>query len=72
MYGAGNGNGAQASKSGFNSREGTTAGVGNGVAGASGVRGMNIYDQAGRSGEQDDHHGDGRKRGFWAALCCRA
>ncbi|KAF7791214.1 hypothetical protein EIP86_002227 [Pleurotus ostreatoroseus] len=72
MYGA-NGNGAQPSKSGYNSREGTTAGVGNGANGASGVRGMNIYDQPlGSRGDQDDNHGDGRKRGFWAALCCRA
>ncbi|KAK7032821.1 kinase-like protein [Favolaschia claudopus] len=33
------------------------------------ARGMGVYDQMERVGEQDEH---GRKGGFWAALCCRA
>lgn len=34
------------------------------------ARGMGVYDQMERVGEQDEG-GHGRK-GFWAALCCRA
>ena len=64
----------QGKANGYASREGTPA---NGVKEASGVRGTNVYEQQAqmtpmdRVGEQDDH-GDGRKRGFWAAFCCRA
>ncbi|KAJ7510437.1 kinase-like protein [Mycena galericulata] len=35
------------------------------------ARGMGIYDQMERVGEQDEG-GHGRRKGFWAALCCRA
>lgn len=64
VYGNGNGNGVTNGKSGY--------GEGSGPTGVNGVRAMNIYEQApmGRAGEQDEH-GDGQKRGFWAALCCR-
>ncbi|CAK5268646.1 unnamed protein product [Mycena citricolor] len=34
------------------------------------ARGMNVYDQMDRAGEQDEGHG--RRKGFWAALCCKA
>ncbi|KAJ7086129.1 kinase-like protein [Mycena belliarum] len=34
------------------------------------ARGMNVYDQMERVGEQNEDHG--RPRGFWAAMCCRA
>jgi len=39
------------------------------AVGAMGTRGMGIYDQMERVGEQDEH---GRRRGFWSVLCCRA
>ncbi|KAJ7116437.1 kinase-like domain-containing protein [Mycena epipterygia] len=35
------------------------------------ARGMGVYDQMERVGEQDEG-GHGRRKGFWAALCCRA
>ncbi|CAL1716470.1 unnamed protein product [Somion occarium] len=61
---------------GTNSREGTATG-GTGARGEqmNGVRGMTMYDreQMARVGEQDEEgHGAPRKRGFWAAFCCRA
>ncbi|GAW07796.1 kinase-like protein [Lentinula edodes] len=58
---------------GPNSREGTTTGgTGTRDIHAPGpVRSMAVYDQMGRVGEQDEDGGHGRKRGFWAALCCR-
>lgn len=34
------------------------------------ARGMGIYDQMERVGEQDEGHG--RRKGFWAAMCCKA
>ena len=66
MYGT-----PQAKANGFATPEVNGA---NGVKdGPNGVRAMNIYEQAqmSRVGEQDEH-GDGRKRGFWTAFCCRA
>lgn len=63
---------AQTGKNGTASREGTTATTGNREM-PGGVRGMGVYDrdQMQRVGEQDEDGGHGRK-GFWAALCCRA
>ncbi|KAJ4480032.1 kinase-like protein [Lentinula aciculospora] len=58
---------------GANSREGTTTG-GTGTRDMHSpgpVRSMAVYDQMARVGEQDEDGGHGRKRGFWAALCCR-
>ncbi|KAI0077039.1 kinase-like protein [Panus rudis PR-1116 ss-1] len=60
---------------GTNSREGTATG-GTAPRGEqmNGARGMSMYDreQMARVGEQDeDGHGAPRKRGFWAAFCCR-
>ncbi|KAJ7284580.1 kinase-like protein [Mycena rebaudengoi] len=43
---------------------------GSGVALGTGTRGMGVYDQMERVGEQDEGHG--RSKGFWGALCCRA
>ncbi|KAJ7183186.1 kinase-like protein [Mycena filopes] len=44
---------------------------GSGPLGVGGTaRGMGVYDQMERVGEQDEGHG--RRKGFWAALCCRA
>ncbi|RDX57393.1 kinase-like protein [Lentinus brumalis] len=66
MYGQG------AAKNGTASREGTTT-AGTRQEGTNGqARGM-VYDreQMERVGEQDEH-GMGRKKGFWAAFCCRA
>lgn len=61
-------------KAGTNSGDLTTGGTGtrdlHGPAGA--ARGMTVYDQMERVGEQDEDGGHGRRRGFWAALCCRA
>ncbi|KAF9000714.1 kinase-like protein [Cyathus striatus] len=39
-----------------------------------GPRGMNMYDreQMQKASGQDEDGGHGRRRGFWAALCCRA
>lgn len=54
-------------KNGTTSRDGTM--TANGTAGA---RGMGMYDQMERVGEQDEDGGHGRRRGFWSALCCRA
>ncbi len=70
MYGQ-NGQG----KNGTTSREGTTTG-GTGARqemNGPGTRGMGLYDreQMERVGEQGEH-GGGRKKGFWAAFCCRA
>ncbi|KAL1949363.1 hypothetical protein VTO73DRAFT_8244 [Trametes versicolor] len=70
MYGQ-NGQG----KNGTASREGTTTG-GTGTRqemNGPGTRGMGLYDreQMERVGEQGEH-GGGRKKGFWAAFCCRA
>lgn len=68
----------QQGKPGTNSREGTTT-AGTATAGGArdamagmGNRGINMYDreQMARVGEQDEH-GHGRKKGFWAAFCCR-
>ena len=66
MYGQGPG------KAGTASREGTTT-AGTRQDGMGGqTRGMAVYDQMARVGEQDEH-GLGRKKGgFWAAFCCRA
>ncbi|KZT29809.1 kinase-like protein [Neolentinus lepideus HHB14362 ss-1] len=58
-------------KAGTNSREGTTTGT----AVHPGSRGVGMYsgEQMQRLGEQDEEgHGQGRKKGFWAAFCCRA
>ncbi|CCM04241.1 uncharacterized protein FIBRA_06408 [Fibroporia radiculosa] len=62
-------------KQGTNSRDGTTTGgtaVNRDTVNAAGTRGMSVYDreQMTRVGEQDEH-GHGRKKGFWAAFCCR-
>ncbi|KAJ6630956.1 kinase-like protein [Mycena sp. CBHHK59/15] len=44
---------------------------GSGPVAANGTaRGMGMYDQMERVGEQDEGHG--RRKGFWASLCCRA
>ncbi|OBZ72585.1 Casein kinase I 1 [Grifola frondosa] len=65
-------------KNGTASRDGTTtAGTAANrgeVANGGGMRGVSGYgrEQMERDGEQDDHHGGGRKKGFWAAFCCRA
>ena len=67
MYGQGQG------KNGTASREGTTT-AGTRQEGMNGqTRAMGVYDreQMERVGEQDEH-GMGRKKGFWAAFCCRA
>ena len=67
MYGQGQG------KNGTASREGTTT-AGTRQEGMNGqTRAMGVYDreQMERVGEQDEH-GTGRKKGFWAAFCCRA
>ncbi|KZT02581.1 kinase-like protein [Laetiporus sulphureus 93-53] len=62
----------QPAKTGTTSREGTTAGANREMATGSGTRGMGMYDreQMARVGEPDEH-GHGRKKSFWAALCCR-
>ena len=66
MYGQGPG------KAGTASREGTTtAGTRQDGMNGTQTRGMAMYDQMARVGEQDEH-GLGRKKGFWAAFCCRA
>ncbi|TFK75114.1 kinase-like protein [Pluteus cervinus] len=50
----------------------TTHGTGGGAV-ASGPRGMALYEQAHiPGGDHDEDGGHGRRRGFWAALCCRA
>lgn len=36
-----------------------------------GSRAVNVYAEQSRGLDQDEH-GDARKRGFWAAFCCRA
>lgn len=65
----------QQGKPGTDSREGTTtagtAGNQREALNGMGSRGMGMYDreQMARVGEQDEQHG--RKRGFWAAFCCR-
>ncbi|KAJ3716083.1 kinase-like protein [Lentinula raphanica] len=57
---------------GANSRENTTTGgTGTKDMHPTGVRSMAVYDQMVRVGEQDEDGGHGRKKGFWAALCCR-
>ena len=61
-------------KNGTASREGTTTGgTRQEQMNGQGTRGMGVYDreQMERVGEQDEH-GGGRKKGFWAAFCCRA
>ncbi|KAL0573570.1 Palmitoylated plasma membrane-bound casein kinase [Marasmius crinis-equi] len=60
-------------KAGTNSGDVTTGGTGTReIHGNTGARGMAIYDQMERVGEQDED-GHGRRRGgFWAAFCCRA
>ena len=67
--------GQAAGKAGTESREGTTT-AGTGAQrveqmNATAARGMGMYDreQMERVGEQEEMGG---KRGFWAALCCRA
>ncbi|KAH9945369.1 kinase-like protein [Epithele typhae] len=68
MYGQ-----APGGKTGTGSREGTTT-AGTRQDGMNGqTRNMGVYDrdQMARVGEQDEH-GMGRKKGFWAAFCCRA
>ncbi|ESK95882.1 ck1 ck1 ck1-g protein kinase [Moniliophthora roreri MCA 2997] len=55
-------------KAGTNSGDVTTGGTGPAV----GARGMAVYDQMERVGEQEEDMGHGRRKGFWAALCCRA
>jgi casein kinase 1 len=58
-------------KTGTNSRETTTAGTT--TKDVSGIRAMGVYDreQMQRVGEQDEDGGHGRRRGLWAAFCCR-
>ncbi|KAG5644374.1 hypothetical protein DXG03_008602 [Asterophora parasitica] len=60
-------------KNGTNSRDTTTAGTATREL-TGGARAMGVYDreQMQRVGEQDEDGGHGRRRGFWAALCCRA
>jgi len=53
---------------GAHSRETTTAGTA--PRDMVGARGMGVYDQMQRVGEQDED-GHGRRRGFFASLCCR-
>ncbi|KAJ3744136.1 kinase-like protein [Lentinula detonsa] len=55
---------------GANSRENTTT-DGTRDVHASGPIRMAVYDQMVRVGEQDEDGGHVRKKGFWAALCCR-
>ncbi|TFK40136.1 kinase-like protein [Crucibulum laeve] len=64
----------QQGKNGSNSREGTTTAGTAQRDMAGGPRGMGVYDreQMQRVGEQDEDGGHGRRKGFWAALCCRA
>ncbi|GBE88019.1 Casein kinase I homolog 1 [Sparassis crispa] len=61
---------------GTDSREDTMAGVNRAEPNGFGVgaHGMSVYDreQMTRVGEQDEDHMGGRRRGFWAAFCCRA
>ncbi|KAJ6468393.1 kinase-like domain-containing protein [Mycena sanguinolenta] len=57
-----NGNGSESFLYGQN-QQGSAIAVG-GTA-----RGMGVYDQMERVGEQDEGHG---RKGIWAALCCRA
>jgi casein kinase 1 len=59
----GNGNGSESFLYG-GQQQGSAIAVGGTAA-----RGMGVYDQMERVGEQDEH---GRKGGFWAAMCCRA
>ncbi|KAK7454438.1 Palmitoylated plasma membrane-bound casein kinase [Stygiomarasmius scandens] len=59
-------------KNGTNSRDATTTGGTGTMHGPGAVRGMTMYDQMGRVGEQDEDGGHGRRKGFWSALCCRA
>ncbi|OCH94401.1 kinase-like protein [Obba rivulosa] len=69
MYGAQPGKG-----NGTTSRDGTTtAGTAPPREQANGARGISGYgaEQMARVGEQDEH-GNAKKRGFWAAFCCRA
>ena len=67
-------NGGQTAKpNGFAAHDSSPA---NGYKDGTAARGMNIYEQQAQMtmngvGDQDQH-GDGRKRGFWAAFCCRA
>lgn len=63
--------GQGAVKNGLASRDGTTTAGTRELNGQ--TRGMTVYDrdQMDRVGEQDEH-GMGRKKGFWAAFCCRA
>lgn len=62
---------AQAGKAGSASRENATLGGVNPRVTDAQVRGMNMYDREQmQRGEQDDSHG--RRKGFFAALCCRA
>ncbi|KAL0065271.1 Palmitoylated plasma membrane-bound casein kinase [Marasmius tenuissimus] len=62
----------QPGKAGTNSGDVTTGGTGTrDIHGATGARGMTMYDQMERVGEQDED-GHGRRRGgFWSAFCCR-
>ncbi|KAJ7650725.1 kinase-like protein [Roridomyces roridus] len=60
--GAMNGNGSESFLYG-QQQQGSNVGVG-------GTARMGVYDQMERVGEQDEGHG--RRKGFWAALCCRA
>ncbi|KAI0925998.1 hypothetical protein AcV5_008580 [Taiwanofungus camphoratus] len=68
---------AQQTKGGTNSREGTTtAGTGANreqMMNGAGARGMGVYDreQMTRVGEQDEQGHGHRRKGFWAAFCCR-
>lgn len=61
----------QSRQSGFDTRDhGTTR---SGSQAVNGNKGMYMYENQGMSrGIDQDEHGDGRKRGFLAALCCRA
>ncbi|KAF9266490.1 kinase-like protein [Marasmius fiardii PR-910] len=60
-------------KAGTNSGDVTTGGTGpREIHANAGARGMAVYDQMERVGEQDED-GHGRRRGgFWATFCCRA
>ncbi|KAJ6570136.1 kinase-like protein [Mycena vulgaris] len=60
-----NGNGSESFLYG-QQQQGSGPMVANGTA-----RGMGVYDQMERVGEQDEG-GHGRRKGFWAAMCCSA
>ena len=46
-------------------------GTGSAIGPVAGTRGMGIYDNQIQRTDVDDGHG-GKRRGFWAAFCCRA